>query len=934
MAALANAQLFQRLHMMFGADLLAPIGMIGAAVMKAFKTTYQKEGKISEESIQKLQNIFDKISEEENLSYEEMKELISDTKELHLMISSKGYNYLGPGTRLSQRVLGNDVTKLLPINKLDLIAMEHDFYYEFDDPEIRQIADKIFLKKTAPIAKKGNTDAIIAQFLIAMKEGVYDTSMEKNAITFLPSLYGKKARKGMTKQEEITEVIGIFSELEKFFADMGIEFTDKGIVSRNLDKNGEIILEDFDEKKIENIRSKYLNFLRKNIKMGDAQQIPASGAEEVPKPKKKPTHTKTINAAYKNVPANIRQELQKNLKIIEIPVIKAWINSARQNPSLSKEVQSVINVLEDKFKEYNKEVRSVLKKNAAEHIIIPHDDIIKTLERIQDRLPAYRETANAVINKKNEKERLKTRYEELKLKPVLDEKEKIEMSAFMKKKGGLLTPAVRKKIDEKLEASGTLPTERQRIEAAKKAHVSSQELDAIRGLTNPMTGKIDITPRLNQTTINKVAEDIREVKESNIIREIDRTSEKVDALISKAPDETKQFLGVVQNKLENMHNKLSDNEWVSPLDEAELEDITFNLREIGFEANALLNNPRADNETLRDTIIQMDRHVDKAGLKLFDATKRRDEVRQQDIFGGPDSFGEQVANQGGSSIGVDEDPVRPPQDAINQAVGAGEGNQGDGSGVNPGAYGEPNKEFKDPNEPKDNGLKNKAGEKFETVRVVPTIPAYAGQSQAAQAAPKGSSSLASIASASLPSGGGGASVGAAGVYGTSILPRDISPFIYDLGTDAIIDGPEQRQQNLEVASDWNWVPPEGNTEGGTRNKLVQMNLKYLSNRFKAGSLYVPAAPVREVLPPEACLGQRIRLEKSMDRYPELQNHLRFRGVSDIQHNQERKNIMPVATPGKRIFLSPVKEFGVTYEVERESNRNRNTYVNVVDGQRL
>ena len=55
-----------------------------------------------------------------------------------------GYNYLGPGTRVAERLRAG----IKPVNSLDKAALDHDlFYSRFDDLPNRHIADAILEKK-------------------------------------------------------------------------------------------------------------------------------------------------------------------------------------------------------------------------------------------------------------------------------------------------------------------------------------------------------------------------------------------------------------------------------------------------------------------------------------------------------------------------------------------------------------------------------------------------------------------------------------------------------------------------------------------------------------------------------------------------------------------------------------------------------------------
>ena len=55
-----------------------------------------------------------------------------------------GYNYLGPGTRVAERLRAG----IKPVNGLDKAALDHDlFYSRFDDLPNRHIADAILEKK-------------------------------------------------------------------------------------------------------------------------------------------------------------------------------------------------------------------------------------------------------------------------------------------------------------------------------------------------------------------------------------------------------------------------------------------------------------------------------------------------------------------------------------------------------------------------------------------------------------------------------------------------------------------------------------------------------------------------------------------------------------------------------------------------------------------
>lgn len=59
--------------------------------------------------------------------------------ELHL----PGYQFCGPGTKLNKRLARGDSG----INALDTACREHDIAYSNKNPELRQVADRILLKK-------------------------------------------------------------------------------------------------------------------------------------------------------------------------------------------------------------------------------------------------------------------------------------------------------------------------------------------------------------------------------------------------------------------------------------------------------------------------------------------------------------------------------------------------------------------------------------------------------------------------------------------------------------------------------------------------------------------------------------------------------------------------------------------------------------------
>ena len=77
-------------------------------------------------------------------TFGQIKDLLINGKllETHL----PGYQYLGPGTRLFER-LGSPDIKSVPINSLDALALEHDLAYSTGDRDHMRKADDLMIEK-------------------------------------------------------------------------------------------------------------------------------------------------------------------------------------------------------------------------------------------------------------------------------------------------------------------------------------------------------------------------------------------------------------------------------------------------------------------------------------------------------------------------------------------------------------------------------------------------------------------------------------------------------------------------------------------------------------------------------------------------------------------------------------------------------------------
>lgn len=121
------------------------------------------------------------------------------------------HNYAGPGTNFHDKLVGPLTPQNVPVNEVDRISFEHDFYYtESKDPLVIQAADNRMLKQLEPLLALNDAGAAAAYAAIKLKtviEQTYGQSLGAD-------LSGVANQKGLdTDTSRIANAVSAFKNL-------------------------------------------------------------------------------------------------------------------------------------------------------------------------------------------------------------------------------------------------------------------------------------------------------------------------------------------------------------------------------------------------------------------------------------------------------------------------------------------------------------------------------------------------------------------------------------------------------------------------------------------------------------------------------------------------------------------------------------------------
>jgi hypothetical protein len=96
----------------------------------------------------------------------QIKDLLINGELLETHLS--GYRYLGPGTRLFERLTSEPTIKSVPINSLDALALQHDLAYSTGDRGHMRRADDLMIEKMKPLYS-ASSDVRAAYWVMSLK---------------------------------------------------------------------------------------------------------------------------------------------------------------------------------------------------------------------------------------------------------------------------------------------------------------------------------------------------------------------------------------------------------------------------------------------------------------------------------------------------------------------------------------------------------------------------------------------------------------------------------------------------------------------------------------------------------------------------------------------------------------------------------------------
>jgi hypothetical protein len=116
-----------------------------------------------------------------------------------------GFNYLGPGTNVKERIAG-EFSSSIPSSLMDAFAMKHDLYYMLKDPLARQKADNIFIEEVkSVIFSKGALSTRVGALAILLGF-VAKSKLEAKGVSLGAGLSGDPAFLGTATDENYKSI--------------------------------------------------------------------------------------------------------------------------------------------------------------------------------------------------------------------------------------------------------------------------------------------------------------------------------------------------------------------------------------------------------------------------------------------------------------------------------------------------------------------------------------------------------------------------------------------------------------------------------------------------------------------------------------------------------------------------------------------------------